>query len=95
MALPRAIFWAVRSFKATVPLMRDTRVPALLKVLTVALGLLIISPLDIFADIPILGLFDDAALLALLCTAFVWLAGRALEKNVTPTGSEIVVTRRA
>lgn len=66
------------------PLMRDGRVPLAMKCGTGLLALLIISPIDIFGDIPVLGLLDDAVLLALLCSAFVWLATRMLEKNVTP-----------
>lgn len=64
--------------------MRDERVPARLKIITGALALLIISPMDVFGDIPILGLFDDAVLLTLLCMLFVWLATQTVEKNVTP-----------
>jgi uncharacterized membrane protein YkvA (DUF1232 family) len=48
------------------------------------LALFIISPLDIFGDIPVLGLLDDAVLLSLLCMLFVWLATQTVEKNVTP-----------
>jgi uncharacterized membrane protein YkvA (DUF1232 family) len=84
MALPRLVFSAVRSFRRAWPLIRDERVPAGLKVTTGALALLIISPLDIFGDIPVLGLLDDAVLLSLLCMLFVWLATQSIEKNVTP-----------
>ncbi len=89
MALPRLLFSAVRNFKRVLPLMRDERVPAPLKLAAALLGLLIISPLDVFGDIPILGLFDDAFLLTLLCAAFVWGATRVIEKNVTPGRVEI------
>jgi uncharacterized membrane protein YkvA (DUF1232 family) len=65
-----------RSLPAIVPLMRDVRVPGWLKVAVVALAVLIVSPLDVFGDIPVLGLLDDAALLALLANAFVMLAAR-------------------
>ena len=64
--------------------MRDKRVPLGLKAGAAAMGLLIISPLDIFGDIPVLGLFDDAVLLTLLATLFVALASRLTEKDVTP-----------
>jgi uncharacterized membrane protein YkvA (DUF1232 family) len=83
MALPRVLFSAVRNFKRAFPLMRDERVPLQLKVITGLLALLIISPLDVFSDIPVLGLFDDAVLLTLLCALFVMLATRTIEKNVT------------
>jgi uncharacterized membrane protein YkvA (DUF1232 family) len=84
MALPRLLFSGVRSVKRAWPLMRDERVPAGLKVATGIFALLIISPLDIFSDIPVLGLLDDAVLLSLLCMLFVWLATQMIEKNVTP-----------
>lgn len=84
MALPRLLYSALRNFRRVLPLMRDERVPLQLKLVTAALALLIISPVDLFGDIPILGLFDDAFLLALLCGAFVWLGTRLIEKNVTP-----------
>jgi uncharacterized membrane protein YkvA (DUF1232 family) len=84
MALPRLLFSAARNFKRAFPLMRDERVPSGLKIVTGVLALLIISPLDVFGDIPVLGLLDDAVLLTLLCMLFVWLATQAVEKNVTP-----------
>jgi uncharacterized membrane protein YkvA (DUF1232 family) len=83
MALPRVLFSAVRNFKRAFPLLRDERVPLQLKIVTGVLALLIISPLDVFGDIPVLGLFDDAVLLTLLCALFVSLATRTIEKNVT------------
>jgi uncharacterized membrane protein YkvA (DUF1232 family) len=84
MALPRLLFSAARNFKRIVPLMRDERVPLIIKAATAVLALLIISPLDILSDIPVLGMLDDAVLLTMLCSAFVWLATRVIEKNVTP-----------
>jgi uncharacterized membrane protein YkvA (DUF1232 family) len=56
------------------PLMRDRAVPFWLKAACLGLALLIVSPLDIFSDIPVLGLLDDAALLAMLASAFVLVA---------------------
>jgi uncharacterized membrane protein YkvA (DUF1232 family) len=58
--------------------MRDERVPLWLKVLTLAAAVVVVSPLDVFGDIPILGLLDDAALLLLLVNLFVLLAERAV-----------------
>lgn len=84
MALPGTIVAAARNFKRAWPLMRDERVPGGLKAVTAILALFIISPLDIFGDIPVLGLLDDAVLLTLLCMFFVWLATQSVEKNVTP-----------
>ena len=49
----------------------DTRVPAALKLFTLAGALLIVSPLDVFGDIPVLGPIDDFGLLMLLVTLFV------------------------
>lgn len=89
MALPRLLFSAVRNFKRVLPLMRDDRVPAQLKFTAAILAVLIISPLDIFGDIPVIGLFDDAFLLTLLCAVFVWAATRVIEKDVTPVQREI------
>jgi hypothetical protein len=62
------------------PLMRDRAVPFWLKATCVGLALLIVSPLDVFGDIPVLGLFDDAALLALLASGFVLLAENLRER---------------
>jgi uncharacterized membrane protein YkvA (DUF1232 family) len=84
MAAPRVIYSAVNNFKRAWPLLRDERVPGGLKVITGFLAVLIVSPLDVFGDIPVLGLLDDAVLLTLLCMLFVWLAMQAIEKNVTP-----------
>jgi uncharacterized membrane protein YkvA (DUF1232 family) len=40
----------------------------------------VISPIDVFSDIPVLGALDDAALLTLLC---MWFVGQA-SKHVAP-----------
>jgi uncharacterized membrane protein YkvA (DUF1232 family) len=60
-----------RRFASAVGLFRNPRVPMHLKVIAVAAALAILSPLNILGDIPFLGLFDDAALLALLLSWFV------------------------
>lgn len=62
--------------------MRDERVPVVLKAATALLGVLILSPLDVFGDIPILGVLDDAVLLTLLCSVFVMFATRMTLKPV-------------
>ncbi|MBV9719393.1 MAG: DUF1232 domain-containing protein [Candidatus Eremiobacteraeota bacterium] len=59
--------------------MRDVRVPVALKVIAVVMGLLVISPVDILSDIPVLGVLDDAALLTLLCMWFVSQAAKHVE----------------
>jgi len=93
MATPRIVFSALRNFRRVLPLMRDERVPLALKAGAIVTGLLVISPLDIFGDIPILGLLDDAVLLTLLATLFVALATRATMKNVTPQISTAAALR--
>lgn len=75
----------------TIPLMRDARVPGMLKFAAVALAAIVVSPFDLFGDIPVLGALDDAALLTLLCMAFVALAERIVMK---PVGSELQLRRR-
>lgn len=84
MAVPRLLYAAASNFKRAWPLLRDERVPGGLKAVTGVLALFIISPLDIFGDIPVLGVLDDAVLLSLLCMLFVFLATQTIEKNVTP-----------
>jgi uncharacterized membrane protein YkvA (DUF1232 family) len=67
---------AWRSFGSALRLMRHPGVPLYLKLFTGAAALLIISPLNILGDIPLLGLFDDVALLALLAGWFTGVASR-------------------
>lgn len=55
-------------------LYRDARVPLWLKMAGLAAAVLIVSPLDPFADIPFLGMLDDAALIMLAAKAFMALA---------------------
>jgi len=74
-----------RAVPRILPLFRDARVPLWLKIATAVTAVFIISPLDIFGDIPIIGIFDDAALLALLANLFVMVADRSLMRNVTRT----------
>jgi uncharacterized membrane protein YkvA (DUF1232 family) len=52
-------------------LIRSSRVPLWLKLSAVGLAVLIVSPLDPLADIPVLGLIDDVALMGLLLGWFV------------------------
>jgi uncharacterized membrane protein YkvA (DUF1232 family) len=58
------------------PLFRDERVPTWSKVLAVLVALLIVSPINILGDIPILGFFDDGALLLFVVHTFVGFAER-------------------
>jgi uncharacterized membrane protein YkvA (DUF1232 family) len=79
MKLLRLLFAAKTALFRTVPLIRDSRVPLSLKLIAAAIGLLIISPLDLFSDVPVLGALDDGALLTLLCIWFVSQAARHVE----------------
>ena len=70
-------FLTSRKAFARVPsIVSDARVPLRLKIGALAVAVLIISPLNILGDIPLLGLFDDVALLGLLAGWFVRSAGR-------------------
>jgi uncharacterized membrane protein YkvA (DUF1232 family) len=79
MRLLRLLIAAKTAIFRTVPLVRDVRVPLSLKLVAAAIGLLIVSPLDLFGDVPVLGALDDAALLTLLCMWFVSQASRHVE----------------
>ena len=84
----RLLVAAKTSILRAIPLMRDARVPLALKGSTLAMAALIVSPIDLFGDIPVLGLLDDAALLSLLCYLFVRFATRHVEPKLV--GSDIV-----
>ncbi len=60
-----------------VPLMRDVRVPLWSKIATAVVALLVISPLNIFGDIPVLGFIDDATMLLFVVHVFVNFAERS------------------
>jgi uncharacterized membrane protein YkvA (DUF1232 family) len=79
MRVLRLLFAAKTAIFRTVPLLRDARVPAFLKLVAVAIGLMIVSPIDFFGDVPVLGALDDAALLTLLCMWFVSQAAKHVE----------------
>jgi uncharacterized membrane protein YkvA (DUF1232 family) len=66
---------AWRSFANAFRMMRSPRVPMRLKLIVAVLALLIISPLNILGDIPLIGIFDDVALLSMLAGWFVKAAG--------------------
>ncbi len=71
------------------PLMRNPAIPLAAKIVAFAAAVLIISPLDIFGDIPILGQIDDVVLLGYVVHLFVKFAERKLartgnEQNVMP-----------
>lgn len=69
---------AVSEVPRLVPLVRDERVPLWSKVLLGAVALLVISPLNLFGDIPGLGFIDDATLLLFVVHVFVNFAEKRL-----------------
>jgi uncharacterized membrane protein YkvA (DUF1232 family) len=71
MGLIRLLLTSRRTLVRAYALVRDPRVPRRLKLLALAGALFILSPLNILGDIPLLGIIDDAALLALLAGWFV------------------------
>jgi uncharacterized membrane protein YkvA (DUF1232 family) len=79
MRLIRLFLRAKTALVRTVPLMRDARVPLALKLAAAAIAVLVISPVDIFGDIPVLGALDDAAFLTLLAMWFVNQAAKHVE----------------
>lgn len=84
MKILRTLFFSRRKLMQVVPLFKDDRVPASLKGLAVVLAVLIFTPLNILGDIPVIGLFDDAALLLFLTGWFVREATKHIERNITP-----------
>jgi uncharacterized membrane protein YkvA (DUF1232 family) len=81
-----------RSFANAFKLMRNPRVPLSLKLIAGVLGLLIVSPLNLLGDLPLLGLVDDVALLSLLAGWFVAAAARrdaltVIEGELVPVGA--------
>jgi uncharacterized membrane protein YkvA (DUF1232 family) len=69
------MFNAVRhKLPRVIPLMRDARVPMWAKFLAILAAVLVLSPIDLLGDIPVLGLFDDAALLLFVVHLFVTFA---------------------
>lgn len=64
------LFRVWRSFAEAIRLARHPAVPLHLKIIAGVLALVIISPVNILGDIPLLGMLDDVALLALLAGWF-------------------------
>ncbi len=67
----RLFFMMRTELPRLLPLFRDGRVPLWSKIVAGLAAALVISPLDLFGDIPLLGLVDDAALLLLIVHLFV------------------------
>ncbi len=70
------IFRIRTSLTAAYRMMRNPVVPLHLKLIALGLALLILSPLNILGDLPLLGIVDDVALLGLLAGWFVRAAVR-------------------
>jgi uncharacterized membrane protein YkvA (DUF1232 family) len=68
-------------------LYRDGRVPGWLKLAGVAGAVLIISPLDIFSDIPLLGPIDDIALLYMLAQMFIGMCPQGIVAELGGSGA--------
>jgi uncharacterized membrane protein YkvA (DUF1232 family) len=78
MKLLRTLGSLRRNLPRVIPLMRDRRVSLGLKLCTVAAALFVVSPADLLGDIPVVGMVDDAVLLALLANLFVGVASRQI-----------------
>lgn len=79
----RTLFFARRKLMAVLPLMKDERVPVSLKGLAVVLAVLVFTPVNFLGYIPVIGLFDDAALLMFISSWFVGEATKHTLRNVT------------
>jgi uncharacterized membrane protein YkvA (DUF1232 family) len=75
MGLIRLLLTSRRTISRAWRLARDERVPMRFKIMASIGVLLILSPLNLLGDIPLLGFFDDAALLGFLLSWFVRVAG--------------------
>ena len=87
----RLVLTSRRTLARAFALARDARVPLRLKLLALAGALFILSPLNLLGDIPLFGLLDDAALLALLASWFV----RAGSRYGAETSSTTLMASRS
>ena len=71
MGLLKLLLTSRRTAVRAYALVGDARVPLRLKLTALAALLFILSPLNILGDIPLLGIADDAVLIALLLNWFV------------------------
>ncbi len=90
MGLLKLMLTSRRSLARVPGLVQSARVPMRLKLTALALALFILSPLNILGDIPLLGIVDDAALLALLLNWFVRTA-EGHEATATLDGGDLAV----
>ena len=84
MKLFSTLFAARHELPRVMPLMRDAAVPTWIKAAAILAGLFVISPLNILGDIPLLGFFDDAALLLFVVHTFVSYARRYTGADLSP-----------
>ena len=86
--------FASRSQLSRIPaLLASSRVPMRLKLMALGAALLILSPLNILGDIPLLGIADDVALFGMLAAWFVRNAESSLAA-VTIDGDYLVARTR-
>ncbi len=87
MGLLRLLLTSRRTILRAWRLARDERVPKRFKIMALLGALLILSPLNVLGDIPLLGLVDDAALLGFLLGWFNRAAGPyAIDDIIQTTG---------
>jgi uncharacterized membrane protein YkvA (DUF1232 family) len=90
----RLIGATIKAVPRAFALMRDSRVPAWLKIATVGAAVFVVSPFDLLGDIPVVGLFDDVALLALLANLFVGFADHSVMKQARPADATVMKQAR-
>jgi len=83
--LIRILSAARRELPRVLPLVRDPRVPTWAKIAAGAAALLIVSPLNLLGDLPVIGLVDDVALLLFVIHEFVRFGERRIApKQIVP-----------
>jgi uncharacterized membrane protein YkvA (DUF1232 family) len=80
----RLFLVAKKELPRALPLFRDPAVPTWAKVLALLAAVLVVSPLNLLSDIPLLGFFDDAVLLAFVLHAFVRFADARCAATLVP-----------
>jgi uncharacterized membrane protein YkvA (DUF1232 family) len=85
----RQLFDLPRTARLLMRLYRDGRVPGWLKLAGVAGAVFIISPLDIFSDIPLLGPIDDIALLYMLAQMFIGMCPPGIVAELGGSGAVV------
>ena len=80
----RLFLAAKKELPRALPLFRDPAVPTWAKVFALLAAVLVVSPLNLLSDIPLLGFFDDAVMLAFVLHAFVRFADARSAASVVP-----------